>query len=82
MTTWASTSAVLEHLGITHRVLCAFKTGLSRLGVQQDVRDFLVGHHRGVDEHYLDTFAQAREAVKLIPALTTTNVRTLSAREG
>jgi integrase len=54
---------------VHHAFRKGFKTGLSRLGVAQEVRDFLVGHHRGIDEHYLDTYAQARAAVALIPAL-------------
>lgn len=52
-----------------HAFRRGFKTGLARLGVTQDVRDYLVGHHRGVDEHYLDTYAQAREALRRLPPL-------------
>lgn len=53
-----------------HAFRKGFKTGLARLGVPSDVRDYLVGHHRGVDEHYVDAMVQAREAVALIPPLT------------
>ncbi len=54
---------------VHHAFRKGYKTGLSELGVDGDVRDFLVGHHRGIDEHYLDTFRKAREAVKRIPKL-------------
>ncbi len=49
-----------------------FKTGLARLGIDGDVRDYLVGHSRGVDRHYIDAMVGAREAVALVPPLTTT----------
>lgn len=54
---------------VHHAFRKGLKTGLADLGVTQDVRDFLVGHHRGIDEHYLDTYARARTAVRLIPQL-------------
>lgn len=52
-----------------HAFRKGFKTGLSRLGVDREVRDFLVGHHRGIDDHYLDSMEEARAAVGKIPAL-------------
>ena len=52
-----------------HAFRRGFKTGLARLGVAAHVRDYLVGHHRGVDDHYLDSMEEAREAVDLLPAL-------------
>jgi integrase len=55
---------------VHHAFRAGFKTGLSRLGIASEVRDYLVGHHRGVDEHYLDTYAQARAAVRELPRLT------------
>jgi hypothetical protein len=54
---------------VHHAFRKGFKTGLAELGVASDVRDFLVGHHRGIDDHYLDTYAKARVAVRLIPPL-------------
>lgn len=54
---------------VHHAFRKGFKTGLSALGAGLDVRDFLVGHHRGIDEHYLDTYAQARAIVAKIPPL-------------
>lgn len=52
-----------------HAFRRGFKTGLARLGVASHVRDYLVGHHRGVDDHYLDSLEEAREAVALLPPL-------------
>lgn len=52
-----------------HAFRKGFKTGLSELGVGQDVRDYLLGHNRGIDEHYLDTWRAAQEAVGKIPPL-------------
>lgn len=54
---------------VHHAFRKGFKTGLSRLGAPREVRDFLVGHHRGIDEHYLDTYEQARAALKEVPPL-------------
>jgi integrase len=54
--------------GPTHHAFRkGFKTGLAQLGVAAHVRDYLLGHHRGVDEHYLDSRAEARAAVAMIP---------------
>jgi site-specific recombinase XerD len=64
---------------VHHAFRKGFKTGLSALGVTQEVRDYLVGHHRGIDEHYLDTAEQAREAVGRIPPLAESNVIRLRA---
>jgi integrase len=44
-----------------------FKSGLLRHGADPAVRDYLVGHHQGVDAHYLDLVEIARESVDLIP---------------
>jgi integrase len=52
-----------------HAFRKGFKTGLARLGVAAHVRDYLVGHHRGIDAAYLDTFEEAREAVALLPPI-------------
>jgi integrase len=52
-----------------HAFRRGFKTGLARLGVPAHVRDYLVGHHRGVDDHYLDSMQEAREAVGMLPPL-------------
>lgn len=52
---------------IHHAFRKGFKTGLSRLGVASDVRDYLLGHHRGIDEHYVELAEQARAAVDQIP---------------
>jgi integrase len=52
---------------IHHAFRKGFKTGLSKLGVAPDVRDYLLGHHRGIDERYVELAEQARAAVDLIP---------------
>lgn len=52
---------------VHHAFRKGLKTGLGRLGVASDVRDFLLGHHRGIDEHYIEIAEQARAAVDLIP---------------
>ena len=52
-----------------HAFRKGFKTGLGVLGVSQDIRDFLVGHHRGVDEVYVSLAGPARGAVERIPPL-------------
>ncbi|MEQ1569173.1 MAG: hypothetical protein ABMA64_26290, partial [Myxococcota bacterium] len=50
-----------------HAFRKGYKTGLSTLGVERDVRDFLCGHHRGIDSHYIEVVDLARDAVALIP---------------
>ena len=50
-----------------HAFRKGFKTGLVSLGVDPEVRDYLVGHHRGVNFHYEDLAEPAREAVSKIP---------------
>lgn len=50
----------------------AFKSELRRLGVAVDTLDFLTGHDRGVNRHYISDealMAEARAAVALIPAV-------------
>lgn len=54
---------------VHHAFRKGFKTGLSDLGVEPGVRDFLVGHHRGIDENYIDLARKARDAVERIPPL-------------
>ncbi|HHO50707.1 MAG TPA: hypothetical protein ENK18_07480 [Deltaproteobacteria bacterium] len=54
---------------VHHAFRKGLKTGLARLGVAPDVRDYLVGHHRGIDERYVDLLEAAREAVDQIPPL-------------
>lgn len=50
-----------------HAFRKGFKSGLADLGVDSEVRDFLVGHHRGVNMHYEDLQRPARRGVALIP---------------
>lgn len=52
-----------------HAFRKGFKTGLMRLGADRDVRDYLLGHHRGIDENYIETLEQARDAVQQLPPL-------------
>jgi hypothetical protein len=54
---------------VHHAFRKGFKTGLAELDVTREIRDFLVGHHQGIDEHYLDLDRKARAAVALIPPL-------------
>lgn len=54
---------------VHHAYRKGFKTGLAQLKVDQDIRDFLVGHNRGIDYHYLETDDSARNAVALIPPI-------------
>lgn len=50
-----------------HAFRKGLKTGLAAMGVDKDVRDYLVGHHRGIDETYVGLEVPAREAVAMIP---------------
>lgn len=52
-----------------HAFRKGLKTGLARLGADRDVRDYLLGHHRGIDENYIETLEQAREIVARLPPL-------------
>lgn len=73
---WAASKVAVRVWGVgpgrlkgqaQHAFRKGFKTGLSRLGVERDIRDFLLGHHRGIDANYIEVAELARDAVALIP---------------
>lgn len=53
-----------------HAFRAGFQTGLRRAGVAGDSIDYLVGHSRGLDEHYIDGGALGLvEAVGIVPPI-------------
>lgn len=60
-----------------HCIRKTFVSELKKAGADDESVEFLVGHSRGIREHYLDTFAlPLRETVELIPPIFARSVRT------